>query len=722
MSYVADAADGGPNAVARDLRTLGTQVPSQPSSSKAADWRCPCGEVNFSRRSSCRRCDAPRVEGGPALSKTVFVGSLGPETKAPAIKRHFERVVGKVVDCSVVPGKYYGFVTFETAALAEKALGKHDVDGRLLTVKKDTRPRDPKGLSGLPRSREASVDYTPAPPPPRPKIDVGPPPENAWGGAPPRQQPRTLGRSELVDDAALRGFADLIARDAGVPATNGIPRPPGDGFREPPNGLNGGTLPGWGAAPGFGQREEARPSLVDALGGVELAPAPASAGFFGNGLGGLNALAAAPAPPPGITSQPVDSRSLQEKMQDAIKRQDREAIRALMAGRDIGEDEAEKRRKEELERREAALRDAEMQRRQQEAAELARRQAQEREAQLRAAEQAAREAALREAREQREASLRAREAEAARLEQTARDEAASLALARRMLADDEAALQARASTQQPFATVSNVRAPQKLPSTKSDKGSAYDPTPSAPEVKRRVDAFLRAKNIDSRACAKMRGLKASDQIRLLRRLEARPVDSAVVMAAATRGDDFAATAAELDVLPSLALRKSADRLALTSAAVALLATLAPKDQDRVAASFDSPNGLRGLRNVEGFVRACFVGDKQIKNRAASAAARLIAAGGPPPRREEKATAVVTKDTSAESVAPTLKALRAWLGTRPEGRMRSGEIDRFFNAHRGLPKPRGIKWLDQYLKQYGMRKRDSGNRSYFFIEVADGSAQ
>ena len=46
-------------------------------------------------------------------------------------------------------------------------------------------------------------------------------------------------------------------------------------------------------------------------------------------------------------------------MQDAIKRQDREAIRALMAGRDIGEDEAEKRRKEELERRENALREAE---------------------------------------------------------------------------------------------------------------------------------------------------------------------------------------------------------------------------------------------------------------------------------------------------------------------------------------------------------------------------
>ena len=49
----------------------------------------------------------------------------------------------------------------------------------------------------------------------------------------------------------------------------------------------------------------------------------------------------------------------------------------------------------------------------------------------------------------------------------------------------------------------------------------------------------------------------------------------------------------------------------------------------------------------------------------------------------------------------------------------GEIGKAFNAHRGLPKPRGIKWLDQYLKQYGMRKRDSGNRSRFFIEVADG---
>ena len=161
---------------------------------------------------------------------------------------------------------------------------------------------------------------------------------------------------------------------------------------------------------------------------------------------------------------------------------------------------------------------------------------------------------------------------------------------------------------------------------------------------------------------------------------------------------------------------------------AMAVTMEVPSVHAVAVMLVAPSGssvlralLLVLRNVEGFVRACFVGDKQIKNRAASATARLIAAGGPPPRRDEKAVAV-TKDTSAESVAPTLKALRAWLGTRPEGRMRSGEIDRFFNAHRGLPKPRGIKWLDQYLKQYGMRKRDSGNRSYFFIEVADGSAQ
>ena len=736
VSYVADAADGGPNAVARDLRTLGSQAAPASAASKAADWRCNCGEVNFSRRSSCRRCDAPRVEGGPALSKTVFVGSLGPETKAPAIKRYFERLVGKVVDCSVVPGKYYGFVTFETPQMAEKALGKHVVDGRLLTVKKDTRPRDPKGLSGLPRSRAASDasegNYAPPPAAPRPRVDVGPPPENAWGGAGPPEtayatpptgwggappppdpnQPRQLGRSELVDDAALRGFADLIARDTSAPQSNGFAPPP-----------NGHTLQGWGGAPGFGQTAPPeRPSLVDALGGVELAPAAAQTGFFGPGLGGWGGANEAP---PGMHVSAPDPRSLQEEMQDAIKSQDREAIRQLMSGRDVGADgERARRDSADLARREAALREGELQRRQMEADAAHRRQAEARAAQLRAAEHGAREAALREAREQREAGLRAREAEASRVTQAAADEAASLALARRMLADDEAALQARANApQQAFSTVTRAvptSAPQRLPSAKPVGGSAYDPAPSLPEVKRRVDAFIRAKSIDARAAQRMRGLTAQNQIRLLRRLEARPVDSAVVMAAATRGDDFAATAAELDQLPSLALRKSCDRLALTSAAVALLVTLALKDQDRVAASFDSPGGLRGLRNVEGFVRACFVGDKAVRNRAASAAARLVAAGGPPPRREPEQARVAAPskaaDTSAEAVAPTLRALRAWLGGRPEGRMRSGEIDRFFNAHRGLPKPRGIKWLDQHLKQYGMRKKDSGNRSYFFIEI------
>ena len=215
------------------------------------------------------------MEGRPALSKTVFVGSLGPETKAPAIKRHLRELWAKLVDCSVVPGKYYGFVTFETAQLAEKALGKHDVDGRLLTVKKDTRRRDPKGLSGLPRSRgvgglhaaaaaaaaEAEGRYRPAAR------------ENAWAARRlnrQSQQPRTLGRSELVDDAALRGFADLIARDAGVPATNGLPHQP----------LNGGTLPGWGAAPGFGGSQGGSAAVARRRPGRRRARA-------GAGVGGL---------------------------------------------------------------------------------------------------------------------------------------------------------------------------------------------------------------------------------------------------------------------------------------------------------------------------------------------------------------------------------------------------------------------------------------------------
>ena len=90
-----------------------------------------------------------------------------------------------------------------------------------------------------------------------------------------------------------------------------------------------------------------------------------------------------------------------------------------MAGRDIGEDEAEKRRKEELERRENALREAENHG-------GARRPLSwkgakpRREAQLRAAEQAARGQRLGSSRTARGGATRA-EAEAARLEQTARD-------------------------------------------------------------------------------------------------------------------------------------------------------------------------------------------------------------------------------------------------------------------------------------------------------------
>ena len=40
---------------------------------------------------------------------------------------------------------------------------------------------------------------------------------------------------------------------------------------------------------------------------------------------------------------------------------------------------------------------------------------------------------------------------------------------------------------------------------------------------------------------------------------------------------------------------------------------------------------------------------------------------------------------------------------------SGEIDRFFNAHRGLPKPRGITRLDQCLKQVRHAQARLGNQ-------------
>ena len=180
------------------------------------------------------------------------------------------------------------------------------------------------------------------------------------------------------------------------------------------------------------------------------------------------------------------------------------------------------------------------------------------------------------------------------------------------------------------------------------------------------------------------------------------------MAAATRGDDFAATAANwTSCLRLLCASPPIDSLCLRCCGL-VGGRARPKGQDRVAASFDSPNGLRGLRNVEGFVKPAIVGDKQIKNRAASAARDRR--GQPPPRREEKAVAVTkTTDTSPESVAPTLKA-RAWLGTRPEA-THAVRRDRPPSTPTGACRSRGASsGSTSTSSRRGMRKRDSGNKA------------
>ena len=190
-------------------------------------------------------------------------------------------------------------------------------------------------------------------------------------------------------------------------------------------------------------------------------------------------------------------------MQDAIKRQDREAIRCVDGGPRYWGGRGRKKAQGGAGAARKCFTGSGAGRRRQEAEELQRRQAAEREAQLRAAEQAAREGGAARSSEQREAALRAREAEAARSNKR-RAARRRRSRSRGALADDEAALQTRANApSQPFATVSTSRAPQKLPSTKNEKGSAYDPTPSARKLNAASTRFLRAKNIDSRACAKM---------------------------------------------------------------------------------------------------------------------------------------------------------------------------------------------------------------------------
>ena len=333
VSYVADAADGGPNAVARDLRTLGTQVPAQAFRDQGGGLALPVRGSELLAAVFLSKVRRSKGGGRAGAVEDGVCWFLGPETKAPAIKRHFERVVGKVVDCSVVPGKYYGFVTFETAQLAEKALGKHDVDGRLLTVKKDTRPRDPKGAERVYRAAREGVRGLHAA-------------AAAAAAAEGRYRPAArerLGRPAAAA-AATADFRTVRARRrrgaAGLRGSHRARR--GRAVKQQRLERRHAARLGRGAGlrwckGGGAAVARRRPGRRRARRRRRRA-----AGFFGNGLGGLNALAAAPAPPPGIAPTPVDSRSLQEKMQDAIKRQDREAIRALMAGRDIGEDEAEK--------------------------------------------------------------------------------------------------------------------------------------------------------------------------------------------------------------------------------------------------------------------------------------------------------------------------------------------------------------------------------------------
>merc|ERR1739848_246229 len=104
--------------------------------------------------------------------------------------------------------------------------------------------------------------------------------------------------------------------------------------------------------------------------------------------------------------------------------------------------------------------------------------------------------------------------------------------------------------------------------------------------RRRVDAFLlKHPKVDKRGTAALRRLEPRKQVRLVRRLEAdqhkSEVDGVLVLASIKDNNNFAATAQELQRLTD-PLRPVADRLALSSDAVAKLATLTRDDQGRVA--------------------------------------------------------------------------------------------------------------------------------------------
>ena len=182
-------------------------------------------------------------------------------------------------------------------------------------------------------------------------------------------------------------------------------------------------------------------------------------------------------------------------------------------------------------------------------------------------------------------------------EQSAKNEEASQALIQKLLAEDRTTLQQRPPARKP------------RPKPRRTAGSAFDPPPTIESARRRVDAFLlKHPKVDKRGTAALRRLEPRKQVRLVRRLEAdqhkSEVDGVLVLASIKDNNNFAATAQELHKLTD-PLRPVADRLALSSDAVAKLATLTRDDQCKVATRFEEPGYLDDLRNVEGFVKCCF---------------------------------------------------------------------------------------------------------------------
>ena len=61
------------------------------------------------------------------------------------------------------------------------------------------------------------------------------------------------------------------------------------------------------------------------------------------------------------------------------------------------------------------------------------------------------------------------------------------------------------------------------------------------------------------------------------------------------------------------------------------------------------------------------------------------------------------------------ALAAWILSRNDKRMRSGEIDQFYIQHKSLPRKKG--WNDDLLWEHGLRRHiPKGDKSFFYIEA------